>query len=66
VGAAQVSASLLAFMVVYAVIFTVGALYILRLMAEGPVPASRRPPQPDRAPGSPLGAADMDGDGEPA
>lgn len=66
VGPGQVSLSLLAFLIVYAIVFCVGALYILRLMAEGPVPASRRPPQPDRAPGSPLGAADMDGDGEPA
>ncbi|MGZ3276209.1 MAG: cytochrome ubiquinol oxidase subunit I [Caulobacteraceae bacterium] len=67
VGPAQVSISLLAFLVIYAVVFCVGALYILRLMAEGPVPMGKTPPQPDRAPGSPLGAA-LGGDdhGEPA
>ncbi len=66
VGAAQVSLSLLAFLVIYAVVFCVGALYILRLMAEGPVLVAERP-SPDRAPGSPLGAAPgMDEPGEPA
>lgn len=68
VGAGEVSASLLAFLVVYAIVFSVGALYILRLIAEGPVagaaeptsghPAPRQPSQPmaaaptDRQPGS--------------
>jgi cytochrome d ubiquinol oxidase subunit I len=67
VGAVQVSLSLLAFLIVYAVVFCVGALYILRLIAEGPVPAAETPPGPDRAPGSPLGAApDMGQHGEPA
>jgi cytochrome d ubiquinol oxidase subunit I len=56
VGAHQVSASLLAFMAIYATIFSGGMLYILRLMAAGPVVAER-PPPPDRAPGSPLAAA---------
>lgn len=69
VGAAQVSLSLLAFLIIYAIVFCVGALYILRLIAEGPVPVVARPPQHDRAPGSPLGAApDMEGlgpDGAP-
>jgi cytochrome d ubiquinol oxidase subunit I len=36
IRASQVSASLLAFMVIYAVVFSVGALYILRLIAAGP------------------------------
>jgi cytochrome d ubiquinol oxidase subunit I len=56
VGPAQVSISLLAFLVIYAIVFCVGFLYILRLMAEGPAPVSQTPP-PDRAPGSPLAAA---------
>jgi cytochrome d ubiquinol oxidase subunit I len=51
----EVSASLLAFLVVYAVIFSAGALYILRLMAQGPTYEAA--PSPDRAPGSPLAAA---------
>jgi cytochrome d ubiquinol oxidase subunit I len=69
VGPGQVSVSLAAFLIIYAIVFCVGALYILRLMAEGPVPVAQRPPPPDRAPGSPLGAApDMEGlgpDGAP-
>ena len=44
VGAGQVSASLLGFMIVYAVIFSVGVLYILRLIAEGPRPEDDAPP----------------------
>jgi len=36
VRASQVSVSLLAFMAIYAVVFSVGALYILRLIAAGP------------------------------
>jgi len=58
VGPGQVSASLLAFLVVYAVVFSMGALYILRLIAEGPVPgAAELAPAGPRAPGSPLAAA---------
>ena len=57
VGPAQVSISLLAFLIVYAIVFCVGALYILRLMAEGPVPLAQQPALPDRAPGTPLAAA---------
>jgi cytochrome d ubiquinol oxidase subunit I len=57
VGAGQVSTSLIAFMGVYAVVFSVGVLYILRLIAEGPVEGSNEPVRGDRAPGSPLAAA---------
>lgn len=53
VGAGQVSASLLAFMIVYAVIFSVGVLYILRLIAEGP---ETPPAEHDEPPGNPLAA----------
>jgi cytochrome d ubiquinol oxidase subunit I len=57
IGAGVVSASLIAFLVVYAVVFSVGALYILRLVAEGPVPgAAALAPAGPRAPGSPLAA----------
>ncbi|WP_293675957.1 cytochrome ubiquinol oxidase subunit I [uncultured Phenylobacterium sp.] len=57
VTAGQVSTSLIAFMVVYAVIFSAGAVYILRLMAAGPAAADEPPDSHGRAPGSPLGAA---------
>ena len=61
VGAGQVSASLLGFLIVYAVVFSVGALYILRLIAEGPVEGSHEPlPGQQRAPGTPLAAAPDD------
>jgi cytochrome d ubiquinol oxidase subunit I len=53
VGAGQVSASLLAFMTIYAVIFSVGVLYILRLIAEGP---EAPPMEGDEPPGNPLAA----------
>ena len=56
VSAGQVSASLLAFMVIYAVVFSVGALYILRLMAAGPNAELAEAPGP-RPPGYALAAA---------
>ena len=58
IGARQVSASLLGFLIVYAVIFAAGALYILRLMAQGPRAASA--PDAGRAPGSPMAAAPLE------
>ena len=58
VHAGQVSASLIAFLIVYAIVFTVGALYILRLIAEGPVPAATAgPPAKPRPPGWAMSAA---------
>lgn len=61
VGAGQVSASLLGFLVVYGIIFSVGVLYILRLIAEGPLSGSDEPvPEQPRAPGSALAAAPKD------
>ncbi|MDB5454053.1 MAG: cydA [Caulobacteraceae bacterium] len=61
IGAGQVSASLLGFMIVYAVIFSVGVLYILRLVAEGPTAtAPEQPPARPRPPGYALGAAPDD------
>lgn len=53
----QVAVSLAVYVVVYAIVFTAGALFILRLMAEGPVAALRKPPAQDRAPGSALAGA---------
>lgn len=59
VGAAEVSVSLLAFMAIYAIVFSAGALYILRLIDLGPA-ARSAPLDGSRAPGSPLGAAHME------
>ena len=57
VGAGQVSASLLAFMVIYAVVFSAGAVYILRLINQGPSVGPEPLPQGDgRAPGTALAA----------
>jgi cytochrome d ubiquinol oxidase subunit I len=53
IGAGQVTTSLIAFMIVYAVVFSVGALYILRLIAQGPEP---EPPETEEPPGNPLSA----------
>jgi cytochrome d ubiquinol oxidase subunit I len=65
VGATQVSLSLLAFLVIYAIVFCVGVLYILRLIAEGPIPAAVRPQPRPRPPGWSLGASPhMEGLGE--
>jgi cytochrome d ubiquinol oxidase subunit I len=58
VGAGQVSASLIGLLAVYAIVFSVGVLYILRLIAEGPLAGAGAPlPEVPRAPGSPLAAA---------
>jgi cytochrome d ubiquinol oxidase subunit I len=67
VGAGEVSASLLAFLVVYGIVFSVGALYILRLMGEGPVAGSGEPPPEHpgpRQPSQPMAAAPADPDPE--
>ncbi|HTK33791.1 MAG TPA: cytochrome ubiquinol oxidase subunit I [Caulobacteraceae bacterium] len=54
----QVSASLLGFLMVYAIIFSAGVIYILRLIDRGPA-AGAAPPPPDegRAPGVSFNAA---------
>jgi cytochrome d ubiquinol oxidase subunit I len=55
---AEVSVSLVAFMVIYALIFSVGVLYILRLIAEGPIAGAAAPtPMTPRPPGYALAAA---------
>ena len=61
VSAHEVSASLIGFLIVYAVIFTAGVLYILRLIAQGPAIANE-PPTLAGAPGTAMAAAP----GEPA
>ncbi len=63
----EVSISLLAFMIIYALIFSAGVLYILRLMGQGPLAgAAARAPLTPRPPGYALAAApDEPGRGEP-
>jgi cytochrome d ubiquinol oxidase subunit I len=57
----EVSVSLVAFMVIYALIFGVGVLYILRLMGEGPLAGAAEPvPVAPRPPGYALAAAPDD------
>lgn len=55
VPAGSVATSLIFFMIVYAIVFSAGALYILRLIAKGP--DTEEPPPKDTAepPGTPLG-----------
>lgn len=59
VSVEQVATSLLVFMVVYAIIFTAGVVYMARIATRGfdqdPTPPSSKD---RRAPGSPLGAVD--------
>lgn len=59
VSAAAVATSLLVFMVVYAIIFTAGTVYMARIATRGfgDDPADP-PPSGARAPGSPLGSVD--------
>jgi cytochrome d ubiquinol oxidase subunit I len=56
VSRGEVSASLVAFMAIYALIFSAGVLYILRLVAQGPKALAPAPAGP-RPPGYALGAA---------
>jgi cytochrome bd ubiquinol oxidase subunit I len=65
VGAGEVSVSLLVFMVVYAIIFSAGGLYILRLIARGPSPeaAADDVEMRDRPPGYALAAAPHEPEG---
>ncbi|HEX6859751.1 MAG TPA: cytochrome ubiquinol oxidase subunit I [Caulobacteraceae bacterium] len=65
VAAGAVSTSLIAFIVIYAVVFSVGALYILRLFGEGPVSGSAEPEPADlRAPGTPLAKTPTEPEGK--
>jgi len=56
VTAGSVATSLLFFIIVYAIVFSAGALYILRLMAKGPE-GEEPAPDTNQPPGTPLGAA---------
>lgn len=59
VSAGQVATSLLVFMVVYAIVFTAGAVYMARIATRGFGEDLAEPPTDSRrAPGSPLGAVD--------
>ena len=57
VSAGAVATSLLAFMITYAIVFTVGALYIFRLISEGPESSEEAMAPEGHAPGSALAAA---------
>ncbi len=57
VGVGQITVSLLAFMVIYAIVFSAGAVYILRLIGAGPATEPELPHGEGRAPGTPLAAA---------
>ncbi|MBV9784144.1 MAG: cytochrome ubiquinol oxidase subunit I [Acidisphaera sp.] len=58
VGAPGVAVSLLAFFVVYAIVFGAAVLYLLRLMAKPPVPGEAGPPPvPQRSAGITPGPA---------
>ncbi len=56
VSAASVATSLLFFIVVYSIVFSAGALYILRLMAKGPESDEAPPKDTNEPPGTPLAA----------
>ena len=62
----SVATSLLIYITVYAVVFVAGAIYILRLLDEGPA-VGRVEPSPEglRAPGTPLAAAPDEAPGDP-
>jgi cytochrome d ubiquinol oxidase subunit I len=64
VSAGQVAFSLVAYMVVYAVIFGGGALYVLRLLARGADEAGAPPQGVASAPGSALGLGAQDANQE--
>ena len=57
VPAASVLTSLITYIALYSVVFTAGVIFVLRLMAEGPVKAAAEAIPDDRAPGSALAAA---------
>jgi cytochrome d ubiquinol oxidase subunit I len=56
VTASSVAASLLFFMVTYAIVFSAGAVYILRLIDKGPDTDEAPPRDTREPPGTPLGA----------
>ncbi|WP_428407253.1 cytochrome ubiquinol oxidase subunit I [Hyphococcus sp.] len=59
VAAEQVGATLLIFMIVYAIVFTAGVVYMGRIATRGFDDEPAGPPEEERrAPGSPMGAVD--------
>jgi cytochrome bd ubiquinol oxidase subunit I len=56
VAASSVATSLLFFVVAYAIVFSAGALYILRLMGKGPDTDEAPPQNTNEPPGTPMGA----------
>ncbi|WP_425410482.1 cytochrome ubiquinol oxidase subunit I [Hyphococcus sp.] len=59
VSAAQVATSLLVFMIVYAIIFTAGVIYMARIATRGFDDDVTDPPEKEgRAPGTPMGSVD--------
>ena len=60
VTAGSVATSLLIYVTVYAIVFVAGAIYILRLLRDGPRAVEPKP-EGQRAPGTPLAAAPGDG-----
>jgi cytochrome d ubiquinol oxidase subunit I len=65
VTSGEVLTSLLVYITVYSIVFTAGALFILRLMAEGPKAViTARAAEVRRAPGSALAKAPDDVDGD--
>ena len=56
VTAESVAASLLFFIVAYAIVFSAGALYIFRLIAKGPDTEETPPRDTNEPPGTPMGA----------
>jgi cytochrome bd ubiquinol oxidase subunit I len=63
VPAEHVGFSLLTYMIFYAIVFTAGALYILRLLSKGPEQADEHAPPEPRPPGWSLAAAPEDAPG---
>jgi cytochrome d ubiquinol oxidase subunit I len=59
VSAGQVAVTLLAFMIIYAIIFTAGVVYMARIATRGFTDEPEGGPKEEgRAPGSPLGSVD--------
>lgn len=65
VGFGQVSSSLTLFLVVYAIVFTVGVLYILRLIAKGPGVEPPAALHAARAPGTAFAGLEYEPDAAP-
>src|SRR5690606_7357791 len=64
VAAGSVPASLVTFVVVYAILFGFGTWYLLRMMRRGPVAAPPRD-DPGRTPARPMSAADESAESAP-